>query len=76
MKNTANQMAISYIFLIIVHRRAFIEHCATLSNFVLVVIVAAMLATQLNDLVISKQIEVKAVIRLDKYICNIIQETR
>ncbi|KAJ7377288.1 single-stranded DNA binding [Desmophyllum pertusum] len=37
---------------------------------------SAMLATQLNDLVISKQIEVKAVIRLDKYICNIIQETR
>ncbi|XP_068750637.1 replication protein A 70 kDa DNA-binding subunit-like [Montipora capricornis] len=37
---------------------------------------SAMLATQLNDLVTSKQIEVKAVIRLDKYICNIIQETR
>lgn len=35
-----------------------------------------MLATQLNHLVLSKEIEVKAVIRLDKYICNIIQETR
>ena len=35
-----------------------------------------MLATQLNDLVTSKEIEVKAVVQLDKYICNIIQETR
>lgn len=35
-----------------------------------------MLATQLNDLVISKHIEAKAVVQLDKYICNIIQETR
>ena len=40
------------------------------------VILAAMLATQLNDLVTSKEIEVKAVVQLDKYICNIIQETR
>ncbi|KAK2549764.1 Replication protein A 70 kDa DNA-binding subunit [Acropora cervicornis] len=30
----------------------------------------------LNDLVISKHIEAKAVVQLDKYICNIIQETR
>ncbi|CAH3021049.1 unnamed protein product [Porites evermanni] len=37
---------------------------------------SAMLATQLNHLVLSQEIEVKAVIRLDKYICNIIQETR
>ncbi|XP_015754913.1 PREDICTED: replication protein A 70 kDa DNA-binding subunit-like [Acropora digitifera] len=37
---------------------------------------SAMLATQLNDLVISKHIEAKAVVQLDKYICNIIQETR
>ena len=35
-----------------------------------------MLGTQLNDLVVSKQIEVKAVIQLDKYVCNTIQETR
>lgn len=37
---------------------------------------SAMLATQLNDLVTSKDVEVKAVVRLDKYICNVIQETR
>ena len=39
-------------------------------------VLAAMLATQLNDLVTSKVLEVKAVVQLDKYICNIIQETR
>ncbi|EDO36119.1 predicted protein [Nematostella vectensis] len=37
---------------------------------------SAMLATQLNDKVTDGEIEVKAVVRLDKYICNIIQETR
>ncbi|XP_031572203.1 replication protein A 70 kDa DNA-binding subunit-like [Actinia tenebrosa] len=37
---------------------------------------SAMLATQLNDKVTEGEIEMKAVIRLDKYICNIIQETR
>ena len=36
----------------------------------------AMLATQLNHMVSGNEIEVNAVIRLDKYICNIIQETR
>lgn len=37
---------------------------------------AAMLGTQLNDLVTSNQIDVKAVVQLDKYVCNTIQETR
>ena len=37
---------------------------------------AAMLGTQLNDLVTSNQIEAKAVVQLDKYVCNTIQETR
>ncbi|RMX48537.1 hypothetical protein pdam_00021595 [Pocillopora damicornis] len=37
---------------------------------------AAMLATQLNEMVTSEQLEVKAVIQLNKYICNVIQETR
>ena len=46
--------------------------CHVLSSCIL----AAMLATQLNDLVTSKEIEVKTVVQLDKYICNIIQETR
>ncbi|XP_028417884.1 replication protein A 70 kDa DNA-binding subunit-like [Dendronephthya gigantea] len=36
----------------------------------------AMLATQLNDMVVDNQLDTKAVIRLDKYICNIIHETR
>lgn len=49
---------------------------ATESYAVVLFHTAAMLATQLNHLVLSKEIEVKAVIRLDKYICNIIQETR
>lgn len=35
-----------------------------------------MLGTQLNDKVHSKEIEVKAIVQLDKYICNVIQETR
>ena len=32
-----------------------------------------MLATQLNDKIANKDIEVKAIIRLDKYICNAVQ---
>ncbi|XP_046840478.1 replication protein A 70 kDa DNA-binding subunit-like [Xenia sp. Carnegie-2017] len=36
----------------------------------------AMLATQLNHMVNENEIEAKAVIRLDKYICNVIQSTR
>jgi len=35
-----------------------------------------MLGTQLNDLVTSNQIDAKAVVQLDKYVCNTIQETR
>ncbi|ESN95542.1 hypothetical protein HELRODRAFT_114692 [Helobdella robusta] len=34
---------------------------------------SVMLATQLNDKVTSGQIDINAVVRLDKYICNIIQ---
>lgn len=40
------------------------------------VLTSAMLATQLNEMVTSEQLEVKAVIQLNKYICNVIQETR
>jgi replication factor A1 len=36
----------------------------------------AMLATQLNYMVSNDELDAKAIIRLDKYICNIIQETR
>lgn len=40
------------------------------------VLTSAMLATQLNEMVTSEQLEVKSVIQLNKYICNVIQETR
>ena len=49
-------------------------HCIDL--FFFSVFLAAMLGTQLNDLVTSNQIDVKAVVQLDKYVCNTIQETR
>lgn len=50
-----------------------IVHCIINSFLPLV---GAMLATQLNELVNNGELEVKAIIRLDKYICNTIQETR
>ena len=37
---------------------------------------AAMLATQLNDLVTNGELETFTVIRLDKFICNTIQPGR
>eukprot|EP00794_Sanderia_malayensis_P014156 gene14156-15634_t len=37
---------------------------------------SGMLATQLNDLVLSGDVEARAVVQLDKYTCNIIQGTR
>ena len=36
----------------------------------------AMLATQLNYMVNENKLDAKAIIRLDKYICNVIQGTR
>ena len=36
----------------------------------------AMLATQLNHMVNENKLDAKAIIRLDKYICNVIQGTR
>lgn len=54
------------------HCLTYMERCLHLFFLFL----AAMLGTQLNDLVTSNQIDVKAVVQLDKYVCNTIQETR
>ena len=35
-----------------------------------------MLATQLNHMVGDNQLDAKAIVRLDKYICNVIQGAR
>ena len=40
------------------------------------VVTAAMLATQLNDKVTSGELDNFAVIRLDKFLCNVIQPDR
>jgi len=47
-----------------------------LSVLVMIVFVAAMLATQLNEKVTSGELDTNCVIQLDKYICNPIQSDR
>jgi len=42
----------------------------------MIVFVAAMLATQLNEKVTSGELDTNCVIQLDKYICNPIQSDR
>ena len=44
--------------------------------FLIFLCLGAMLATQLNDMVNNGELEPKAIVRLDKFICNTIQETR
>ena len=46
------------------------------SFFFGLIAIAAMLGTQLNDKVVNKELEVKTVVQLNKYICNVVQEVR